>query len=488
MRASPRDNSMSGLRPQSAPSAMNVDVCVIGGGPAGAVTARRLAALGHRVCLLERAAHPNHKVGAALPPGIIPLLYAVGLRGRVEGASFVRPTRVVNLWASEVARVEATRGEPGFVVDRARFDQILLDAAEEAGVAVLRPARAVRMTADADGLWYIETSGESVRTRVRAAFAVDATGKGSAVAGKRKRCSHPTVALNAYWRGVKVDASAVLIESGPDEWFWGATLPDGTFNAMVFLDPHRCRPAAGHDLESLYRLLLAGTSLFRRCLDAKLSGRVSACDASSYADANVVGARLIKVGDASFSIDPLSSQGVQAAVTSGLQAAVVVNTIMRSEADAAAAVQFYRDRQREAIARHAQFAARFYAGAHLRHDGQFWRKRAATVSATPQAQARAAAPPAGLRLRLSDQAALVATPCVTGDFIRNVPSLVHPGLERPVAYLRGTKISELIDSLKEASTTTEIVRAWAPFVPSLVGFEYVNWLYRAGVLVNATGE
>ena len=459
-------------------------MCVIGGGPAGATAARRLATLGHRVCLVERAAHPNHKVGAALPQNIVPLLDALGLRERVEGASFVRTTTVVNRWADDAGRVESTHDASGFIVDRARFDRILLDAAAEAGVTILRPARAARPVAGAAGDWDIDVASDAGPLRVRAAFVVDATGKGCAVAGKRERYSPPTVALNAYWRGVKVDPASVIVEAGRDEWFWGATLPDGTFNVMVFLDPGRCRRAAsGHDLESLYRSLLAGSSLFRRCLGGTLAGRVSGCDASSYADAHPVGARSIKVGEANFSIDPLSSQGVQVAITSGLQAAVVVNTILKNEADATAA-QFYRDRQKESVARHSRFAARYYSEARLRHDGQFWQKRAAAEPERERGQARATAPPhAALRLRLSGEAALVATPCVAGDFVRSVPALVHPGIERPVAYLGEVEVSRLLGSLPEGGTTAEIVRAWAPGVPPREGFELVSWLYRAGVLV-----
>lgn len=464
-------------------------MCVIGGGPAGATAARRLAALGHRVCLVERAAHPNHKVGAALPPNIIPLLDAVGLRERVEAASFVRTTTVVNRWADEAGRVESTHDAPGFVVDRARFDRILLDAAAEAGATVLQPARAARPLPDAAGAWDIKVVTDEGPLRIRAAFVVDATGKGSAVAGKRERYSPPMVALNGYWRGVKVDPAAVMIEAGPDEWFWGATLPDGTFNAMVFLDPSRCRGAAsGHNLETLYRSLLAGSSLFRRCLGGTLAGGVSGRDASSYADAHPIGARSIKVGEASFSIDPLSSQGVQAAITSGLQAAVVVNTILKSDSGAAAA-QFYRDRQRESVARHARFAARYYSEASLRHEGQFWQKRAAAEPERGRAQARATAPPhAAQRLRLSGEAALVATPCVTGDFVRSVPALVHPGIERPVAYFGGVEVSGLLGSLPEGGTAAEIVRAWSARVPPREGFELVSWLYHAGVLVNAARD
>jgi flavin-dependent dehydrogenase len=471
----------------SARTDINVDVCVIGGGAAGATAARRLSLLGHRVCLLEKTAHPNHKVGVALPPNIIPLLDATGLRERVERASFVRPERLINRWAGVTEQIDSPREASGFIIDRARFDGLLLDAAVEAGVEVLRPARASRPTRDADGLWDIAVSCAAGRLRVKAAFVVDATGKGSVIAGRRRRYSAPTIALNAYWRNAKIDGAAVLIEAGADEWFWGASLPDETFNAMVFIDASRWRAASGRGLESLYRSLLADSTLFRGCLDGMLVGRVSGCDASSYVEEQPVGERSIKTGEASFSIDPLSSQGIQAAISSSLQCAVVVNTLLKSPADTAAAMQFYRDRQQETIARHHRFAARYYAEARLRHDGQFWRKRA-----TAEPERRVAPPgintatPRALRLRLSGEAALIATPCVSGDIVRNVRALVHPCMERPVAYVNNVEVSPLLDSLPPAGTVAEILQTWTPRISPREGLELINWLYREGVLVNAS--
>lgn len=462
------------------------DVCVIGGGPAGATAARALARFGHRVVLVEKSPHPNHKVGVSLPPSIVPLLDTLGLRERVEGASFIRPERVVNLWGGAAENVELPPGQSGFIVDRARFDQLLLEAAAEAGVKILQPARASRPDCDARGVWNLRVSCDAGTLGVRAGFLVDAAGRGRALRGARRRYSAPTLALNGYWREASFCGSSVMIEAGPDEWFWGAPLPDGTFNVMVFLDPDRCRAWAGRGADSLYHSLLDGSALFSRRGGGRLSGRASCCDASSYAAERPVGEGWIKVGEASFTIDPLSSQGVQAAISSALQGSVVVNTHLKSPADAEAARRFYTDRQQEAIARHGRFAARHYADARPRHAGEFWHKRAAVEPERrregPEADTHALGT---MRLRLSGEATLVPTPCVTGDVIRNVRALMHPRLERPVAYVNGVEVSPLLECLPAEGTVAEVVRAWARHISPREGLDLLKWLYREGVLVNA---
>jgi 2-polyprenyl-6-methoxyphenol hydroxylase-like FAD-dependent oxidoreductase len=55
-------------------TSLRTEICVVGGGPAGAVAAMRLAQLGHDVVLLEKADFPRRHVGEGLSPGTWPLL------------------------------------------------------------------------------------------------------------------------------------------------------------------------------------------------------------------------------------------------------------------------------------------------------------------------------------------------------------------------------------------------------------------------------
>ncbi|MCK6587655.1 MAG: FAD-dependent oxidoreductase [Polyangiaceae bacterium] len=47
---------------------LDTDICIIGGGPAGASAALRLRALGYRVCVLERRVFPRRTAGESLTP------------------------------------------------------------------------------------------------------------------------------------------------------------------------------------------------------------------------------------------------------------------------------------------------------------------------------------------------------------------------------------------------------------------------------------
>ena len=76
------------------------------------------------------------------------------------------------------------------------------------------------------------------------------------------------------------------------------------------------------------------------------------CDASPYVDDSPVTPTSIKVGEAAFSVAPLSSQGVQIAIASALQGRAVVHRMLRLPERAAVTQTFYTDRIRDLDARH----------------------------------------------------------------------------------------------------------------------------------------
>jgi flavin-dependent dehydrogenase len=124
---------------------LHAEVCVVGGGPAGSAVARRLALLGHDVCLLERAAfldrRPRLPRPESLSPGLPDLLGLLGLRERVEGAGFLQAGPAFVRWSAGDDPWTRGSAAPGLLVDRGRLDRILWDAAAESGVRALRPAR-----------------------------------------------------------------------------------------------------------------------------------------------------------------------------------------------------------------------------------------------------------------------------------------------------------------------------------------------------------
>ena len=424
------------------------DVVVVGGGPAGATVALRLADLGHAVLLVERSVFPRNHVGEALGPGVrvqLDFLGLSGMLGTVQGLSFA--TSGIS-WATD-GFVPRPADPRSVTVDRAEFDSALLDAARMRGVAVLQPCTARDVRATRHG-WELIAEAVDGPITIAARFIVDASGRRGFLPRRRRRTSPATVALYGYWTGSGLPAEP-RIWAGCREWIWGSPVPGRGFNAMVFADRSGLRDGSG-TLADRYRAIVDGSPLFSESCRPELSGRISVCDATSYVDEASAGPGYLKVGEAAFALDPLSSTGVQKAIQTGLTAAAVINTALRRPQSTSLAQQFYLEQQARSIAQHAAWAAAAYReNGRYGHEG-FWRTRSA-IEERPQP----IVPPRPVdwtpddRIVLSSQTVIRSAPVLVGDFIEERRVLEHPSLAGPVAFIAGV---DVVRHLERAPVST----------------------------------
>jgi flavin-dependent dehydrogenase len=123
------------------------EVLVIGGGPAGAAVAARLAAAGRAVILCERQAWPRPQVcGEFISASALHELQALGIVPALLGAAEILRTRLV------LQDLKADAGLPflAYGLSRARLDASLLDLAARRGTEVRRGA-GVRSLVRSDG-------------------------------------------------------------------------------------------------------------------------------------------------------------------------------------------------------------------------------------------------------------------------------------------------------------------------------------------------
>lgn len=463
---------------------IKTEICVLGGGPAGATLARRLRQLGHEVVVVEQAVFPRAHVGESLVGGVLPLLDVLELRREVENAAFLRPDAALVRWSGQT-ELRRTPGAPGFQVDRGRFDQVLLQAAAEAGARILQPARAVRAQRSGYGNWLTQVRSGNRQTTVESHILADATGRAGLLPGVKRRLSQKTLALYAYWRDVPLTGAQTRVEAGEKVWYWGAPLPGGEFNATVFLDPGHYRKRAGKPGgDVLYESLLARSELLKECLRGCRS-EVHVCDATTFADDDSVTEGTIKVGEAAFAIDPLSSQGVQTAIGNGLHAATVLHTMLQRPDDTALAMDFYRRRQRESVELHARAAGRFYAEAAQSRAEDFWQLRAINNS---ESQPEPLPLMPDTEVRLASGTHIETIPTSQGDFIVPALALTTPALPHGITFLGNVAIVPLTVMAQEPIRADFLLQAWAQRIPHHSAVETLRWLWRTGVLVDAKSE
>lgn len=414
-------------------------VTVLGGGPAGSAVASLLARWGHSVSLITRRPI-DARLAVSIPPSTEKLFDAVGIRGAVAQAGFIRSTGNTVWWGHQDPRVEMfADGARGWQVPLQALEDALLAAAAAAGVTIER-----------------RVIGEADFQPVAGRFLIDATGRSGLVAraqGVRVYDESPrTVALAASWTragGWPVpDDSHTLIESYDSGWAWSVPTAPNTRHFAVMVDPQRSGLRREAPARDVYEAEIAKTATFRRLMaSATCTAGPWGWDASTYRATAYAGDDWLLAGDAGSFIDPLSSAGVKKALASGWLAAVAVHTSLINPGLRAHALGFFARREQEIERHYARMSRQFLAAAAPTHPHAFWRDRSdapdapaeTDVAVVRQAfeQLRAAA-----QIRLTEgDVTIESRPVVRGNQVVLEPVIAGEGAS--VRYVSGVDVIRL---------------------------------------------
>ena len=296
---------------------LDVDVLIVGAGPAGSIAAAEAARAGPalHVMLLER----DRAVGA--PVRCAEGVGDAGLRefADPDGAPWVarKITRVIFL-APDNTEVQVAERDVGWILDRTRFDACLAAEAVAAGADLRVGTEATDMSRDGDGWWRVEIRGPDGRATCRARVVIGADGVETMVgrwAGLDTRVPARDMESCAQYvvQGIDFDPDAIYLQFGdqiaPGGYAW--LFPKGDRVANVGL--------------GLVALKTDGRNA-RQYLDAWIARRYPRGAKTGYTVGGVIVHTTIRqtyaegvllAGDAAHMINPLSGGGIVNAMKAG---------------------------------------------------------------------------------------------------------------------------------------------------------------------------
>lgn len=356
-----------------------------GGGPAGSAAALTLARAGRGVLLVEKSPRETFKVGEGLPPAARPLLRQLGLLELFDADSHLPSYGNQSAWGSHVLHTTDFIKDPhghGWHLDRPRFDAMLRDAARGAGAETLGATRVRKCARTAAGDWRLTLEGAGAPATVRARWVIDCTGRPASVARAEGvgRINYDQllafVALFNPPEGSRAPDrnSLTLVESAREGWWYTSLLPGGG-RVTVYLTDADTDTAASARTTDGFAALLAETAHVGALVNAHgyvLGVGPKVALANSARLERIVGEGWLAAGDACASYDPLSSQGIVAALYSGFRAGLALDAHASGDAGALEAYERHLRSVYDSYLRHRSVN---YGSERRWPESEFWRRR-----------------------------------------------------------------------------------------------------------------
>jgi flavin-dependent dehydrogenase len=350
------------------------EVIILGGGPAGAAAALALRQKGCSVGVVTKPASSAPRVGETVPPEIIRPLSRLGLWERFLAANHLPAPGTVVVWGDDRPYDNDSIFNPygsSWHLERARFDSMLLDAAEAAGARVIGQS-AIDCVRQVDAGWTVSVEGSK---RLVGDFVIDATGRaawlGKRIGARRVRADG-LVGLVRFASETCINEPRTLIEATREGWWYAAALPQQRVVAALFTDADLLPHSPAERLH-VWDRMLAETQLLSSIVPrfpanspiqtvAANGGRLLPCAGENW----------LAIGDAAQWYDPLSGQGLLSAIESGLQAA---GHVAQGHADSGDPTRNLKDAADQQYERYLAVHQAYYRREQRWPNEPFWQRR-----------------------------------------------------------------------------------------------------------------
>jgi flavin-dependent dehydrogenase len=348
------------------------DVAVLGAGPAGSTAAHLLAKHGANVRVFEKETFPRFHVGESLLPCDQRIFARLGFEPGPDHYLYKGGAEFFDERTGDFANYPFSDGlegtpESAWHVERARFDDDLVQLAAAAGADIRFGVKASAVEVDDDGV-SVEVDGASHRAR----FVIDSTGQDGFLA-RRWKLIRPlegfgVVAAFCHFSDLSDAVVAELSEKGnikilihDDGWAWLIPLRGKRLSFGVV---SRKRGVGAQIVDKVQ----SESPLIQRLSKGASRTEPRLIRHFGYLNAEPYGARYACVGDSAAFLDPVFSSGISLAMQGAeLVADTLAPALERGEEGREDLMNPVRARMREAYVVFGSLIKSFYSTNLVKH-------------------------------------------------------------------------------------------------------------------------
>lgn len=323
----------------------DIDVLIIGAGPAGCIAASLLNKQGYSVKIIEKEKFPRFVIGESMLPRVMDHLEEAGLLEAVKkagfqekfGAKFVQGTEISDFNFSDQFSAGYTWT---WQVPRAEFDKILADNVEAMGVSIEYQTTVTDIRFEGTNSTTYATDIDGNKKEIKARFLVDASGYGRVMprlynldkpSNFESRKTHFTH-LKDLKRPGGIDGNRITVVVHQQRtWIWIIPFSNGNTSVGFVADPEFFSDFPENPTERMKAIIESDENTKERFRDAEMLFEPRSIEGYSISTKQLFGEGYVLVGNATEFLDPVFSSGVTFAMESGNKAAKLVGKFLKNE-------------------------------------------------------------------------------------------------------------------------------------------------------------
>lgn len=323
----------------------DVDVLVIGAGPAGCIAASLIKKQGFSVKIIEKEKFPRFVIGESLLPRVMDHLEEAGLLDAVKQAGFQEKFGAKFVKGDEICDFNfSDQFSDGYnwtwQVPRAEFDKIMADKVEAMGVSIEYQTTVTDIRFEGTNSTTYVTGTDGGKKEIKARFLVDASGYGRVMprlynldkpSNFESRKTHFTH-LKDLKRPGGIDGNRITVVVHQQRtWIWIIPFSNGNTSVGFVADPEFFKDFPEDPAERMRAILESDENTRERFRDSEMLFEPRSIEGYSISTKQLFGEGYVLAGNATEFLDPVFSSGVTFAMESGNKAAKLTCKFLKNQ-------------------------------------------------------------------------------------------------------------------------------------------------------------